>query len=153
MQAFFTDYLSNLQEFHDEIRVAIKGLPPSALDWTADAEINSITVLTVHLIGAERYWIGDVICGEDSGRDRASEFKVQGLTEQDLFQKLEEIESYLRKALESLTLQDLEQKRISPRNAREVSVGWALGHALKHSSLHLGHIQITRQLWEQQQFD
>jgi hypothetical protein len=30
-------------------------------------------------------------------------------------------------------------------------VGWALCHILKHTALHLGHLQITRQLWEQRQ--
>jgi hypothetical protein len=28
-------------------------------------------------------------------------------------------------------------------------VAWALLHALEHTTLHLGQIQLTRQLWEQ----
>jgi hypothetical protein len=28
-------------------------------------------------------------------------------------------------------------------------VGWALLHALEHTAIHLGHIQITQQLWDQ----
>jgi ankyrin repeat protein len=28
-------------------------------------------------------------------------------------------------------------------------VAWCLAHALEHTALHLGHMQITRQLWEQ----
>jgi hypothetical protein len=67
-----------------------------------------------------------------------------------LTQRLGENEAYLQHVLETLTLQDLETKRISPRNGREVTVGWALGHALKHTALHVGHLQIMRQLWEQQ---
>jgi hypothetical protein len=113
--------------------------------------MNSINVLVIHLIGAERYWLGDVIAGESSGRDRESEFMIQGLTEKDLFQKLCEIEDYVEKSFETFALQEVDEKRISPRNGREVTVGWALCHALKHTSLHLGHIQITRQLWKKQQ--
>jgi uncharacterized damage-inducible protein DinB len=150
MQSFFTDYLNNLQEFHDEIRSAIKGLPQDALDWTFGPDVNSINALIVHLIGAERYWIGDVIAGESSGRDRESEFKVQGLTADELIQKLSDIEAYIQKILEPFVLQELDEKRISPRNKREVSVGWALCHALKHTALHVGHIQIMRQLWDAQ---
>ena len=153
MQSFFANYLSNLREYHDEIRNAIKGLPQNALDWTSGADINSINVLVTHLIGAERYWIGDVIAGESSDRDRAAEFKVQGLSEQELLPKLSEIEQYIEKTLETFALQALDEQRISPRNGREVTVGWALCHALKHTSLHLGHIEITRQLWECQQTD
>jgi uncharacterized damage-inducible protein DinB len=150
MQSFFTNYLDNLLEYHAEIRNAIKGLPANALNWVSGAEINSINVLITHLIGAERYWIGDVIFGEPSGRDRDAEFKVEGLSETELVQKLSEIESYLQNRVATLTLQELEEQRISPRNGREVTLGWALCHALKHTALHLGHIQITRQLWEQQ---
>jgi hypothetical protein len=32
-----------------------------------------------------------------------------------------------------------------------MTVAWAVLHAVDHTALHLGHIQITRQLWEQRQ--
>ena len=151
MQPFFADYLNNLQEFHDEIRAVIKGLPQTELDWTPTAEINSLNALVTHLSGAERYWIGDVIAGKPAERDREAEFRVQGLSEQDLLQRLSNNEDYFQKALGLLALQELEEQRTSLRNGRSVTVGWALCHALKHTALHLGHMQITRQLWEQRQ--
>ena len=149
MQPFFAAYLNNLQELHDEIRQIIKELPQEALDWNFGAETNSVNVLIVHLTGSERYWIGDVIAGEPSGRDREAEFKVRGWSGEELLERLSETESYLQKVLGTLYLPILDKKRVSPRNGREVTVGWALGHALKHTALHLGHLQITRQLWEQ----
>jgi len=150
LQPFFTNYLNNLLEFHDEIRNVIKGLPLNALNWTFSSDMNSVHVLIIHLIGAERYWIGDVITGDPSGRDRESEFMSQGLSENELVQKLNEIENYIRNALEPLVLQGLDEKRTSPRNGREVTIGWALCHALKHTALHVGQIQMTLQLWEKQ---
>ena len=151
MQPFFTAYLNNLQEFHDEIRTAIKGLPQEGLDWAPGPEINPLNVLVVHLTGAEHYWIGDVIAGKPSERDREAEFTVRGVAEQELIQRLRENEHFFQKALEPLALQDLEAMRTSPRNGRSVAVGWALCHVLKHTALHLGHMQITRQLWEQRE--
>lgn len=148
MNSFYADYLLSLKEIHDDIRNAVKGLLPEELDWSSGTEMNSLTVMVVHLIGAERYWIGDVVLGESSGRDRDSEFMVRGLSAADLVSRLEEIETYIRKALETLSLQELQEKRLSPRNDREVTVGWALCHALKHTALHSGHIQLTRQMWE-----
>lgn len=148
MNAFYADYLLNLKEIHADIRNAIQGLLPEELDWSSGTEMNSLTVMVVHLMGAERYWIGDVILGESSGRDRDSEFMVRGLSEADLVSRLGEIEIYVQKALETLSLQELQAKRTSPRNGREVTVGWALCHALKHTALHSGHIQLTRQMWE-----
>lgn len=55
MNSFYANYLLNLKEIHDEIRNAIKGLLPEELDWNPGTDMNSLTVLVVHLIGAERY--------------------------------------------------------------------------------------------------
>ena len=151
MQTFFTAYLNNLQEHHDEIRNAIKGLSPEALDWIPGPEINSLSVLVTHLSGAERYWIGDVIAGDLKVRDRGAEFKVKGLSEQDLIRRLSDNEAYFQKILEPLALQELEASRTSPRDGQSVTVGWVLCYVMKHTALHLGHMQITRQLWEQLQ--
>lgn len=149
MQLFYESYLNNLLELHDEIRSAIQGLSPDALDWIQGPGMNSINVLVVHLTGAERYWLGDVLLGYSSGRDRDAEFKVEGLSFEDLVHRIAEIENFVKKALDELTLEDLDKKRISPRNGREVTVGYILPYVLKHVALHLGHIQITKQLWEQ----
>lgn len=148
MQTFYTDYLNNLEELHQEILHTINGLSQDAFDWIPFTGGNSLSVLIVHLTGAERYWIGDVVAGVPSGRDRDSEFKVKNLEPGELAARLQESWSYGAQALENLDLNDLESKRRSLRNDRDVSVAWALEHALKHTAVHLGHIQITRQLWD-----
>ncbi|HVM73078.1 MAG TPA: DUF664 domain-containing protein, partial [Anaerolineales bacterium] len=140
--------LNSLQELHDDIRAALKDLPQEALDWMPGLEINSLGVLVVHLTGAERYWIGDVIAGAASGRDREAEFRTKGASQRELLERLDANEVFFRTALEPLALPDLEQPRISPRNGCTVTVAWALCHVLKHTALHLGHIQLTRQLWD-----
>ncbi len=149
MQTFFEEYLSILQDCHTGILKALEGLPPGALDWKPGADMNSISVLVFHLTGAERYWIGDVAAGEPSNRDRAAEFKVHDLGLDTIKKRLEDNLAYASKTLERFTLQDLEARRASPREGREVTVAWAFLHALEHATLHLGHIQMTRQLWEQ----
>jgi uncharacterized damage-inducible protein DinB len=149
MQPFYESYLNNLLELHDEIRTAIQELPQEALDWTPGPGMNSINVLVVHLVGAERYWLGDVLLDDPSNRDRDSEFQVKGLSSDELTHRLADIEYYVQKTMAGLVLEDLDRKSISPRNGREVTVGYILPYVLKHVALHLGHIQITRQLWEQ----
>jgi len=153
MKPFYADYLNNLEELHEEILHATNGLPQDAFDWTPFTGSNSLSVLIVHLTGAERYWIGDVVSGAPSGRDRDSEFKVKNLKPGVLTARLHESWSYGAQVLENLDLNDLETKRRSSRNDRDVSVTWALEHALKHTAVHLGHIQITRQLWEMHKLD
>jgi uncharacterized damage-inducible protein DinB len=149
MQPFLEAYLDRLQGLHADMLGALGGLPAVALDWVPGPGMNSITVLVVHTVGAERYWVGDVVGCDPSGRDRAAEFRAQGLDAATLKQRLDDTLAHTRGVLEGLTLQDLQAIRVSPRDGREYTVAWALAHALEHTAIHVGHIQIMRQLWEQ----
>ena len=151
MQKFFEEYLSNLEECHNGILHALDGLSEAALDWSPGPGMNSITVMIYHLTGAERYWIGDVAASDPSDRDRDREFQSRGLSESALKERLESIAEYAQIQLGSMTIQDLTASRVSPRDRKQFSVAWALLHALEHTAIHLGHVQIIRQLWEQSQ--
>jgi hypothetical protein len=147
MQPFYEDYLNNLYELHSDIEKALEGLTPAALDWVPQPGMNSIGVMVFHLTSAERFLIGDMIAGDNSNRDRDAEFKVQGLGMSALVKRLTDNRAYIFGVLAGLTLADLEARRMF-RNQREVTVGWVLGHALKHTATHLGQIQLTRELWD-----
>ena len=151
MNDFYQNYLNRLDEVHTDISQAIQGLPQEALDWIPAEGMNSINVMVFHLTGAERYWIGDVSMRDPSGRDRAAEFRVKGVTLEALQKRVANSTDYAHRVLEQLTLQDLEQERTSPRDGSKFTVAWGLLHSLEHSALHLGHIQLTRQLWDQRQ--
>jgi uncharacterized damage-inducible protein DinB len=146
--SFHEDLFSNFSELHADTVKAIDGLPANALDWTPGPEMNSISVLVVHLTGAERYWIG-VALNEPPDRDRDAEFKIKNLSLDALKSLLFSADEYTRQALNRLSTSDLETIRQSPRNTKSFSVGWCLAHALAHTALHTGHIQLTRQLWDQ----
>jgi uncharacterized damage-inducible protein DinB len=149
MQTFFSDYIDLLQERHNEILEALKGLPLDALDWSPGPDTNSISVLVFHLTGAERYWIGDVAAQDPKERDRDAEFRVRDVGMDVLQKRLAENVEYAGTALDKLTVEHLETTRVSARNGQRYTVAWALLHALEHTTLHLGQIQLTRQLWEQ----
>jgi uncharacterized damage-inducible protein DinB len=107
--------------------------------------MNSIGVMVFHLTGAERFLVGEVITGDNSNRDRDAEFKVQGMEMNALLKRLADNRDYISGVLAELTLADLESRRMF-RKQREVTVGWVLGHALKHTATHMGQIQLTREL-------
>jgi Protein of unknown function (DUF664) len=69
----------------------------------------------------------------------------------ELQRRLSDSIEYIRRQLETLTLQELSEMRTSPRDEEEFTVAWAFLHALEHTALHVGQIQITRQLWHQRQ--
>lgn len=151
MQRFFADYLKRLEELHGDIEQAIQGLSDDALDWAPGGNMNPIGVLVIHVIGAERYWIGDVVARESSARDREAEFGVHGLGATALKERLANALAYVRGVLEELSVEQLKEVRVSPRNQRQSTVGWSLAHALAHTAIHVGHIQLTRQLWDRRQ--
>ena len=146
MQSYFEDYLFNLKELHQDIINAFEDLPPAALDWSPAADMNSINALVVHTVGAQRFLIGEVVAGEPANRDREAEFKVRGLNAKTLIQRLNQSFDNIRSMLENLTINDLTASR--DFRGQERSVAWVFGHALKHTALHTGQIQLTRQFWE-----
>jgi uncharacterized damage-inducible protein DinB len=149
MQTFFIDYLNLLQERHTEILEALEGIPSAALNWTPGPAMNSISVLVFHLTGSTRYWIGDIATQESSNRDREAEFRVHDIDVDVLKKRLADNLEYARNTLSKFSIEDLQTPRESARNERTFTVAWALLHALEHMTLHLGQIQLTRQLWEQ----
>lgn len=145
----FDELYERLETLHKGIKEALRDLPQEALDWVPGPEMNSLGILVMHTAGAERYWIGDVIGEDPSGRVRETEFQVKGLDAQTLMERLDDTLFHSRGILQELSLEDLSTIRTSPRDGREFSVAWSMAHALEHTALHLGHIQIIRQLWDQ----
>jgi uncharacterized damage-inducible protein DinB len=146
MIPFYEVLYDRFHELHQEIEQALEALPADVLDWRPGPEMNSISVILTHLTGAERFLIGDVIMGEPSNRNREAEFLVEGLAKQDLLDRLTTVDAYIKWAFEKMSLADLETFRTHPRNGKQVSVSWAILHALEHTGIHLGHIEVTVQL-------
>lgn len=153
MEQFFADFIKNINELHADVLQTLNNLPPEALDWSPLSKGNSCSVIVTHIAGAEKYWLGDVVAGNPTGRDRDEEFRAKDLSHTELAKRLQETSDFMEGILSGFNLEVLESSRVSPRNNQEVTVAWALGHTLKHTSIHLGHIQITRQLWEEQNKD
>ena len=150
MDPFFQVLADSFTSLHAGILNALELLPVEALDWKPGTEMNSIGVIIVHLTGAERFLIGDVIMGEPSNRNREAEFQTSGMSKLDLIERLNQSNAYIAAAFEKLNLSDLETTRIHPRHGNQVSVAWALLHTLEHTGNHLGHIELTVQLWQAQ---
>jgi uncharacterized damage-inducible protein DinB len=150
MHPFFVDYLRLLEAMHREFEQALGGLSEDAINWVPAEGTNSLAVLAVHSAGAERFWIGDIALQEPLHRDRPGEFLTSGLNAEQALERLGASLAYAHAALERLALDDLSAIRTSPRDGRQVTVAWALLHALEHTAMHAGHAQLTRQLWEAQ---
>jgi len=153
MIPFYEALAERFHDLHTEIHNDLNTLPPEALDWIPGHEMNSVSVIVVHLTGAERFLIGDVIMKDPSNRNRDAEFMVKGMTRTDLLRRIEDTETYIKAAFEKLTLSNLDENRLHPRRGEQVSVAWAILHALDHVATHVGQINITSQLWQQRLAD
>ncbi len=147
MTTLYKDLLDRFSELHSEIGKSLEGLPAEALDWVPGPNMNSIAVLVTHLTGAEGYLVG-VAINKPPERDRDAEFQVKGLNLDELKRRVISTDEFVRQALDNLSINDLESLRHSPRHNKSLTVSWCLAHALEHTALHTGHLQMTRQLWD-----
>ncbi len=151
MQPFFADYHQLLDTIINDLEQTVSDLPADAINWQPGPDMSTLGILVWHTLGATRYLIGDVCLGESSDRDRNAEFTRTDLTASELHALLAQTRQYIPNALERLTLDDLAVvKQFPGRPNVERTVSWTLLHALEHANQHVGHAQITRQLWDQQ---
>ena len=143
-------YLYILEDLRGLIQKLIADLPAEALDWrpidgTDDHATNSLAVLAAHVAGSERFWMNEVIAQQPATRDRDAEFATRGVSAAELQRRLDETGALTRQVLSALTEEDL----ASTRQARDrtVPVRWVILHVIEHAALHLGHMQLTYQLW------
>jgi uncharacterized damage-inducible protein DinB len=143
-------YLGMLNDLRGQIAGLITELPAEALNWRPiegedDHVTNSLAVMVAHVTGAEHFWIYEVIGGQPATRDRPAEFVTEVDGPELLLGKLEVVGEETSKILATLTAEDLDSTRQA--HDRTVPVRWAILHAIDHTALHLGHMQITYQLW------
>lgn len=149
MESLFTDLLQRFETIHKAIETAVADLPAEAMDWKPGPEMNSIAVILAHTAGAWRYWAGDVAGDKPSGRVRAEEFETFNVDAAEMLGRLNTALETTRQVLGELELSRLGEVRTAGMFNEERTRGWALFHALEHTALHAGHIQMTRQLWDQ----
>lgn len=149
MLPVFAAYLKEIETIHTEIDKVLASVPQQALDWVPGPEMNSIAVLVAHASGSERFLIGDLIGGMDSQRDRAAEFAVRGKDSAALSALLAQALAATRTTFEKLSVAELTSIEPRTKNGRSFTVAAAIDHVIAHDAQHLGHIELTRQLWAQ----
>jgi uncharacterized damage-inducible protein DinB len=151
MEPFFADYQERLQTLHRAIDQVLATLPQEALDWKAGAAMNSVAVLVAHVAGSEQFWIGDMTVRGATARVRAKEFETGNLDKATLQAHLDAALADSAQNIAQLNLGDLERLCAMPYHGQIYTIGWALLHALEHIGIHVGHLEMIKQLWEQQE--
>jgi uncharacterized damage-inducible protein DinB len=150
MIAESANYLDRIEDLRSQVSGLIAGLPIEALNWrpidgTGDYATNSLAVLAAHIAGAEHFWICEVIGNHPKTRDREAEFTAVASNAAELIQLLEKNALETKEVLSTLNESELNGTRQT--RCCIVPVRWSVLHVIDHTSLHLGHMQITYQLW------
>lgn len=144
------NYLQRLEDLRGQMARLVADLPAEALNWRPiqgqDSHVtNSLAVLTAHAAGAEHFWIAEVVGGRPATRNREAEFAVTAASASELVRLLEQTAQETREVFSALRQADLGDTRAVQE--RIVPVRWCVLHVIDHTSLHLGHMQMTYQLW------
>jgi len=115
-------------------------------------ESNTLCVLATHLVASGEFWVLVLVGGREIARDRQSEFTASGEVG-DLQARYERWIQGLHEVLDTLPDAQLDAEVTLPAGyalaptsrLQRVERRYALLHALEHSALHLGHLQLTRQ--------
>ena len=150
-------YLERIEDVRGQVVQLITGLSAEALNWRPvesedDHVTNSLAVMASHVAGAEHFWIHEVVGRNPPTRQRDQEFVTVVDNPARLLDKLNTVADETRQVFSTLTDENLNSTRYV--RERTVPVRWAILHVIDHTSLHLGHMQITWQLWHSgQAFD
>jgi hypothetical protein len=150
------DYLQLLEEQRAVFLRQLDGLPVEALEWTPlPDDTSSIAALIHHCASTLRWFAVEELTGQPAPRqDRAADFGPHGQDAASLASLINAAFDDATSALESFAPALLGQARpvtIEHRFKGTVHNGrFILNHALRHQGEHIGHISLTRQLWEAQ---
>jgi uncharacterized damage-inducible protein DinB len=143
-------YLSMIEDLREQVRDLVANLPTEALNWrpiegTGDHATNSLAVLAAHIAGAEHFWVGEAVGRQPPRRDRDAEFVTRTTDAAELVRLLDATGEETREVFSTLKEPDLDGVREA--RGRTVPVRWCILHVIDHTALHLGHMQLTYQLW------
>ena len=145
-------YCRYLAIVRDAILAELEAVPEEALNWPLGMpETNTLYASALHACMSSRDWIVVRVGGGSIPRDRASEFTAQGRLAE-LRDRWTETLAQTRHTLDRMVAVDYEAPRVLRFQAtgteREGNVRDCLLHVIEHTNIHLGQIQLGRQLWE-----
>ncbi|MBI2866216.1 MAG: DinB family protein [Chloroflexi bacterium] len=143
-------YSDTLQFLLDLARQEVKALPPEALNWKPLAkDTNSAAGLIGHMCSSTDVLICHCLTGAEVTRPQ-DPFGQTARSASELLSMIDKAEAQSKKALESVTTRSLAALFALPGREPQSKRAW-VQRGLAHLGDHVGHLQITRQLWEAQQ--
>ncbi len=141
--------LSILEQLHAEMIAIAEEVGPQGMNWSPRTGFNSIYAIATHAAGSQLWWIKENMAGVVVERDRASEFSASGESPARLLDQFRSAQAVTRDILDAVTSDDM--RALRDVRGRSVTIRWILLHVIEHTATHLGHMQITKQLYERRE--
>ncbi|MBI4281985.1 MAG: DinB family protein [Chloroflexi bacterium] len=156
------------EALYKDTLAALKDLPPEAVNWRpfpSPDEVNSLAGIVCHAYSVEEWWIHGELGRRPVRRSREREFGAMAQDAQELMEYVERVRQITKEVLESMSsggllkpapplIQEMLESPGAAYSQRvlesHVTVLGIAIYPLYHSGIHLGHMQLTRQLWEEQ---
>lgn len=144
-----------LESLISDIMNTLRDIPEDDLNhWKPAAEsqgggeMNTFAAIAVHTASAGRWMFMHQVLGKDVDRDREAEFHATSSLA-GIEAGFQGLLADVREHLDELDTTDLSRPTptIRENHPTWVRAHWVL-HLLDHTGIHLGHLQIHRQLWE-----
>jgi len=154
MDAITAACLDMLSTNAADLRATVNGLSAEALNWTPAPETNSIAVLVNHAVTATHRLVESALTGTmNQGRYRAEErtpaFATTGADAAGLLARIDLLDETIAMLTAGGDAADYAGEiRWIGDDGGPRTRAWSLIHALEHLREHVGHAQLTRQLWQ-----
>lgn len=132
----------------------VDGLPPEALTWRpGDEATNSIAQIVRHVAAWQPWYLGvalgDPVPLDDEtlNKKQADSLENDPTTAAELRMLVETTRAQTAETLGRIDALDLDEE-ITPYGDPEPR-SFYLSGAIDHAAEHIGHVELTRQLWEQ----
>ncbi len=152
MNAEIETYSKYIRAQIANIHASLQGMSEAQLNSRPPVErANSTYVIATHVLGNARAWVLGIACGQQLRRDRPAEFAASGGYAK-LDEAADELSGEIEAALAALEPAALDRRLVPPQELwgegkpQEISVREALVHVLEHASIHLGQIQLTKDM-------
>ena len=132
---------------HQTLRAEVAGLTPEQLDYVAAPATNSLDVLVTHIVGSEsEVWM--MVAGKQTDRDRAAEFETRGTVASTLLERIDAADKLIDELAPFIDAASLGKtfERLYGPNPKRSGAAWLIGN-LAHAREHVGHLQLTKQLF------
>lgn len=154
----FAEKFAELQQLLHELPAdALLWKPFEQSPWQGPASPLGLIIAhsvssTVYLLRRTEWILGRIDWRQIDGDEGSDEFGPANHNPAYLRARIERTQAFVNELLDTLNVADLDGSRAHPKRAERIfTVRYDVQHAIEHMSQHIGHGQLTRQLWALQQ--